>query len=111
MPFIYGMFFVFVILDILLEIYHRVAFFFYRIPYLQRSDYIFIDRHRVSTITIFQKFNCVYCGYVNGVLAYARAIAAETERYWCPMKHEDKRAEIAQPQQKEFFERNVSFSK
>jgi hypothetical protein len=30
---------------------------------------------------------CVYCGYANGVIAYARKIASRTEQYWCPIKH------------------------
>ncbi len=34
-----------------------------------------------------ERFNCIYCGYVNGLLAYAREIAARTEQYWCPIKH------------------------
>jgi hypothetical protein len=29
----------------------------------------------------------MYCSYVNGLLAYAREIAARTEQYWCPIKH------------------------
>ena len=31
--------------------------------------------------------NCAYCGYANGVLAYATEIASRTEQYWCPVKH------------------------
>jgi hypothetical protein len=31
--------------------------------------------------------NCMYCGYGNGVLAYAVEVAARTEQYWCPIKH------------------------
>jgi N-glycosylase/DNA lyase len=34
-----------------------------------------------------EKLNCVYCGYANGVLAYAREIAGRTEQYWCPLRH------------------------
>jgi len=38
-------------------------------------------------LKLFQKLNCVYCGYANGVITYAKSIAGETERYWCPVKH------------------------
>ena len=34
-----------------------------------------------------EKFNCWYCGYVNGLLAYVQEIAGRTEQYWCPIKH------------------------
>ena len=47
-----------------------------------------LDRHRFSYLKGFQKLNFIYCGYANGVLSYARVIAGETERYWCPVKHE-----------------------
>ncbi|TNF34624.1 MAG: hypothetical protein EP315_06995, partial [Gammaproteobacteria bacterium] len=33
------------------------------------------------------KFNCVYCGYSNGLIEYIREITARTEQYWCPIKH------------------------
>jgi hypothetical protein len=34
-----------------------------------------------------EKLNCVYCGYANGIFAYAQEIAARTEHFWCPIKH------------------------
>jgi hypothetical protein len=34
-----------------------------------------------------EKFNCAYCSYVNGLLAYVSEIAGRTEQYWCPIKH------------------------
>lgn len=37
-----------------------------------------------------EKLNCVYCGYANGLLAYATEITARTEQYWCPIKHAHK---------------------
>jgi len=33
------------------------------------------------------KIASMYCGYGNGLLAYAREIAARTEKHWCPIKH------------------------
>ena len=46
-----------------------------------------IDRHRLEYLNALQKLNCVYCGYVNGLIGYAREIASRTEQYWCPIKH------------------------
>ena len=34
-----------------------------------------------------ERFNCGYCGYVNGVIAHVQEIAGRTEQYWCPIKH------------------------
>lgn len=33
------------------------------------------------------QIHCLYCAYANGVLGFARTVAAETERYWCPIRH------------------------
>jgi hypothetical protein len=48
---------------------------------------VVIDRHRLGYLNPVQKLNCVFCGYGNGVIAYAREITARTEQYWCPIKH------------------------
>ena len=34
---------------------------------LEWKDYIVIDRHRIEGIPAFDKFNCMFCGYANGV--------------------------------------------
>lgn len=31
------------------------------------KDYIIIDRHRIEGIPAFDRFNCMFCGYANGV--------------------------------------------
>lgn len=59
----------------------------YRISEVDRSDFITVDRHRLAYRNVIEKLNCVFCGYANGVLTYAREIAARTEQYWCPIKH------------------------
>jgi hypothetical protein len=46
-----------------------------------------MDRGRLAYLNPMEKFNCVYCGYVNGLLAYVQEIAGRTEQYWCPIKH------------------------
>jgi hypothetical protein len=86
MPFIYGMIFPVVVMDIFVTIYHAAAFPLYGIPKVKRKDYIVYDRRFLDYLNIVQKINCLYCGYVNGFFAYAVEIAARTERYWCPIK-------------------------
>ena len=64
------------LLDIWIEIYHRIMFPLYKLPYVKRSDYIQImDRFRLPYLTIVQKINCMYCGYANGVVSYRVQIA------------------------------------
>lgn len=86
-PFIWGMLFPVIILNFFLEIYHHVAFPLYGIKLVDRTKYVKVDRHLLGRLSIMQKFNCVYCGYVNGFLAYAVEVAGETEKYWCGIKH------------------------
>ncbi len=47
-----------------------------------------MDRQKLEYLTFFEKIWCSYCGYANGLLAYAVTIAGETEKYWCGIKHE-----------------------
>lgn len=65
-----------IITDIWMEIYHRICFPFYGMPYVKRSDYISImDRAKLPYLNILQKLYCMYCGYENGVLRYWAQIA------------------------------------
>jgi hypothetical protein len=89
-PFIYGMIIPAIILDISLIVYQYGAFSLYRIPYVKRSDYFIYDRRFLDYLNWFQKLNCLYCSYVNGLFAYAVEIGARTERYWCPIKAANK---------------------
>lgn len=87
-PFIYSMIIPLIILDICTEIYHHVCFRLYGINLVERKSYIKIDRHKLSYLSPFEKINCAYCGYANGLAAYLTAIAAATEVYWCGIKHQ-----------------------
>jgi len=82
------------ILDLFTEIYHHIGFRLCNIPLVERSKYIRIDRHKLEYLTIWDKFGCMYCGYVNGFLGYAVQIAARTEMYWCGIMHEKKQGFI-----------------
>ena len=86
-PFIYMMIVPLVVLDLFITLYQVVCFPVYKIPKVKRSDYFVFDRHHLAYLNILQKINCAYCSYGNGLLAYAREIAARTEAYWCPIKH------------------------
>lgn len=76
-----------IIMDICMEIYHRICFPIYRIPLIKRSNYIQIDRYKLRYLSFVQKIYCAYCGYSNGVINYWAKIGAETEKYWCGIKH------------------------
>lgn len=86
-PFIYGVWPVFLLLDVFISLYQTVCFPIYGIPRVQRSEFMVFDRAELPYLNLVEKFNCFYCSYGNGVLAYAREVAARTEQYWCPIKH------------------------
>ncbi len=76
-----------VVVDVWLELYHRTCFPLYGLPYVKRSNYIRIDRHKLKYLSWSQKLGCAYCGYVNGWAHYASVIVGETEKYWCGIMH------------------------
>lgn len=86
-PFIWMVFIPLVILDIFIEIYHHISFPVYGFELVKRSQYIKIDRYKLKYLNLFQKLNCAYCGYANGLLNYSLTIAGKTEKYWCGVKH------------------------
>ncbi len=86
-PFIFLAIIPIIILDIWIELYHRISFPFYRMPYARRKNYIKIDRHKLKYLNPMQKLNCVYCGYANGVVKFWTKIFADTEYYWCGIQH------------------------
>ena len=86
-PFIYGMVIPLAIVDVTMTIYQHICFRLYDIALVKRSNYVVMDRHKLAYLNAIEKFNCLYCGYGNGVIAYAREIIARTEQYWCPIKH------------------------
>jgi hypothetical protein len=76
-----------ILMDLTLSVYQAICFPVYGIPKVVRADYIIMDRRYLSYLNIIEKFNCMYCGYFNGLIAYAQEISARTEQYWCPIKH------------------------
>jgi hypothetical protein len=102
-PFIYGMFVPLILLDLVLEIYHQVCFRLYGLERVRRSAYIRMDRHRLQYLNWYEKINCAYCGYANGLLQYAARIAGDTERYWCGIKHQKTEGYTEPPHHKDFL--------
>ena len=92
-----------VVCDMCLEVYHRVCFPIYGIPYVKRSEYIsIVDRARLPYLSWTEKLGCAYCGYVNGWLHYASTIAGRTEDYFCAIAHLEKRGYIPSEHEQSF---------
>lgn len=87
LPFIYPLIVPLVFLDICVSIYQFICFRLYDIKRVKRRKYFVFDRHQLPYLNGIEKFNCFYCSYANGVIAYVREIASKTEQYWCPIKH------------------------
>ena len=86
-PVIYLGFVPMLLLDLFLTIYQAICFRVYHIAKVKRSEYVVLDRGDLPYLNILEKFNCMYCGYANGLLGWAREIAARTEQFFCPIKH------------------------
>lgn len=89
-PFIYFMIFPAIILHITIEIYQQICFRLYRIPRVKFKNYFLFNRALMPYLSHFERFNCYYCSYFNGLMSYSKEIAGKTERYWCPLKHSKK---------------------
>ena len=75
------------LLDVAVSLFQWVCFPIYNIDPVPRGDFIVIDRHHLAYLNPIEKLNCAFCGYANGLLAYAREIAGRAEAHWCPIKH------------------------
>jgi hypothetical protein len=86
-PVIYSVIVPVALLDLWVSLYQWICFRAYGIGLVRRSTYIVIDRQHLAYLNGIEKVNCMYCGYANGVFAYAREVGARTEQYWCPIRH------------------------
>ena len=86
-PIIYAMIIPIVISDLFVSVYQAICFPIYGIDKVKRRDYVVMDRKYLAYLNLIEKMNCIYCEYVNGVIAYVREVASRTEQYWCPIKH------------------------
>lgn len=102
-PIIYLGWIPFLLMDIFVTVYQAICFPVYRIPKVNRSDFMVFGREDLPYLNAIEKFNCFYCSYGNGVAAYTREVAARTEQYWCPIKHA-RRIQGAHDRYPQFFE-------
>jgi hypothetical protein len=86
-PVIYSLIVPIALLDLGVMLFQAICFPVYRIPKVRRRDYLVFDRHHLAYLNIIEKFNCAYCSYANGAIAFVREVASRTEIYWCPIKH------------------------
>lgn len=101
-PFLYILVIPFVFLDLFVTIYQAICFPLFGISKVKRKNYIVFDRTHLAYLNFFEKVNCAYCSYANGLIAYIREIGGKTEQYWCPIKHA-KRAYLGHPYYKNFL--------
>jgi hypothetical protein len=86
-PVIYSLIIPLALIDVWASLYQAICFRAYRITRVPRSRYVVLDRGRLAYLNGIEAFNCGFCEYANGVVAYVREIASRTEQYWCPIKH------------------------
>ena len=93
MKFVYALvIYSFIIPTVILDLWITFYYYCYYLPVLKgekmnRKDFIKIDRHKIKSFDLWKKIYCIYCDYVNGVLAYASTIAGRTEQVFCPIKN------------------------
>lgn len=102
-PLVYSGWMAFALLDVFVSLYQSVCFPIYGIGKVGRAEFMVFDRSELPYLNVVEKFNCFYCSYGNGVVAYAREVSARTEQYWCPIKHA-RRLRDAHPRYPQFFE-------
>lgn len=86
-PVIYSLFVPFALMDVWVRLYEAICFPVYGIAKVKRARYVVLDRGQLRYLNAIQRFNCNYCAYANGVVAYVREVASRTEQYFCPIKH------------------------
>ncbi len=91
-PVIYSLIVPLAALDAWVTLYQAVCFPIYGIAKAERALFIVCDRGGLRYLNWIERLNCDYCAYANGVVAYAREVAARTEQYFCPIKNARSRA-------------------
>lgn len=102
-PIIYLGWIPFFLLDVFVTLYQAICFPVYGIPKARRADFLIFGREDLPYLNLIEKFNCFYCSYGNGVVAYAREVSARTEQYWCPIKYA-RRIRAAHDRYPDFFD-------
>jgi hypothetical protein len=90
-PVIYSLIVPLALLDLWIWLYQAICFPVYGIGKVERARYMPMDRGSLRYLNVIERLNCNYCSYANGLVAYAREVAARTEQYFCPIKHARRR--------------------
>lgn len=90
-PFIYSLIIPIILLHLFVEVYQRFCFPVYGIKLVNFRNYFNFDRFKICYLSWAEKINCLYCDYANGCFAYVSEVAARTEKFWCPIKHKNRR--------------------
>jgi hypothetical protein len=75
-PVIYALIVPLLLLDLFITVYQAICFPVYQIEKVRRRDYFVFDRGHLAYLNAVEKLNCAYCSDANGLIAYAREIAA-----------------------------------
>lgn len=86
-PAIYGMIVPLAFMDMTARLYQAICFPLYGIQPVDRRRYTYCSPRGKQLLPRIDRFNCWYCAYANGSAAFVRAVLAETEKYWCPIRH------------------------
>ncbi len=57
-----------ILIDLFLYQFQNVYFRLKEIPLIERKKYVILDRYKLGKLTFWQKINCLYCEYANGVV-------------------------------------------
>jgi hypothetical protein len=101
-PFIWGIILPGLLLHAGIFLYQVAAFRLYEIEPVHLRDYVNFDREKLAYLSLFDKFNCLYCSYMNGLFPYVTEVARKTEYYWCGVKHHDQPTNPAFAYQEKF---------
>lgn len=105
-PFIYGMLVPLWVMDVSTRIYQRVCFPLYGITLVDRRKYVRPGLRGKKMMHPWDVLNCYYCGYANGVVMFMREVLAQTERYWCPLRHAKLNGFVEPPHHADFVPDN-----
>lgn len=86
-PIIYGLAVPIVLFDLCIMFYQFTCFPIYGIARVRRAEYFSFDHRHLAYLNVIEKFDCIYCSYGNGLMAYVSEVFARTEQYFCPIKH------------------------
>ena len=79
-PFIYSLIIPLLALDIFISSYQFICFPLYGIEKVRRSNYIIFDRAHLAYLNVFEKINCAYCSYANGLIGFCRDISGKKKK-------------------------------